>query len=141
MTSTPLLTRTISPEGLRLAATGPWTAAHAARLEQLVGAAARAGADVPQVAIDMARVDELDTAGAWLLERLSRSPDFAGRKTLFTGVKPRHRDLIEDMHLINRQSQAPHAGLSGPLAALDMIGRAVSGLASDVADFLRMSGE
>jgi phospholipid/cholesterol/gamma-HCH transport system permease protein len=141
MTAAPLLTRTIAAERLRLAAAGPWTAAHAERLEQLVEAAAHAGAGAPQVAIDMAGVDELDTAGAWLLERLSRSPDFAGKKALFTGVKPRHHDLIEEMHRINRQAPASHAGLSGPLAVLDMVGRAAAGLVSDVMDFLRMSGE
>jgi phospholipid/cholesterol/gamma-HCH transport system permease protein len=140
MTSMPLLTRTATAESLRLVAAGSWTAAHVDRLEQLVEAAAHSGASAP-VAIDMAEVAELDTAGAWLLERLSRNPGFAGGQTLFTGLQPRHRDLIEEMHRVNRQRPAPHAGLWWPLAALDRVGRAAAGLVSEVADFLRMFGE
>jgi phospholipid/cholesterol/gamma-HCH transport system permease protein len=139
MSSTPLLTRTIAADCLEFTPSGSWTAAHAGRLEQLVEVAARTAA--LQVAIDMAGVEELDTTGAWLLERLSRSPGFGDRKALFTRVKPRHRDLIEEMHGINRQPPSSLAGLSGPLAALDMLGRAAAELISDVADFLRMSGE
>ena len=135
----PLLTRTVAADCLRFAATGSWTAVHAGRLEQLVEAAAYT--DASQVAIDLAGVEELDTTGAWLLERLSRRPGVTDRKALFTSIKPRHRDLIEAMHRINRQPPPSHAGLSGPLAALDMLGRAAAGLLSDVADFLRMSGE
>jgi phospholipid/cholesterol/gamma-HCH transport system permease protein len=141
MAATPLLTRTMTPGGQRFAAAGPWTAAHAERLERLVQEAAHAGTGAAQVTVDMEEVDELDTAGAWLLERLSRSPDFAGKNARFIGLKRRHRDLIEEMHRINRQAPASHGGLSGPLAVLDMIGRAAAGLVSDLMDFLRMSGE
>jgi phospholipid/cholesterol/gamma-HCH transport system permease protein len=139
MTSMPRLTRTATGQSLRFAAAGSWTAVHVDYLEQLAEAAG-ADADAP-VAIDMTEVDELDTTGAWLLERLSRSPKFADRRTLFTGVKPRHRDLMEEIHRVNRQPPAPHPGVSLPLAALDWIGRATADLVSDVADALRMSGE
>jgi phospholipid/cholesterol/gamma-HCH transport system permease protein len=141
MTATPLLTCTMTPGSQRFAAAGPWTAAHAERLERLVQEAAHVGTGTAQVTVDMEGVDELDTAGAWLLERLSRSPDFASKNARFIGLKLRHRDLIEEMHRISRQAPASHAGLSGPLAVLDMVGRAAAGLVSDVMDFLRMSGE
>jgi CRP/FNR family transcriptional regulator, transcriptional activator FtrB len=71
MTATPLLTHTMATERLQLAAAGPWTSADAGRLEQLVEAAARAGADARQVAIEVG-VDELDTAGAWLRSQEGR---------------------------------------------------------------------
>ncbi len=145
MTSTPLLTRSASPERLILAAAGPWTAAHAERLEQLIEKAAREGG-APRVEIDMAAVDELDTVGAWLLERLSRSPelagsDGAGKEVRFTGVTPRYRDLIDDMHRVGRQPPATAKGLSPPLEALDAVGRAAAGVVSDVTDFLQMLGQ
>jgi phospholipid/cholesterol/gamma-HCH transport system permease protein len=141
MTSTPLLTHTVMAERLLLAAAGPWTAAYADRLEQLVEDAVRASASAPRIAIDMAEVDELDTVGAWLLERLSRSPDLAGKEALFTGLKPRYRGLIDDMHRVNQQPPAAYKGLAPPLAALDAVGRAAAGLIADVADFLHMFGE
>src|SRR5262249_50725764 len=71
----------------------------------------------------------------------SRSPDFAGKKARFTGLKARHRDLIVEMHRINREPPASHARLSRPLAALVMVGRAAAGIFSDVTDLLLMSGE
>jgi phospholipid/cholesterol/gamma-HCH transport system permease protein len=135
------LTRTITAERLQFAVAGSWTAAHADRLEQLVEEAARGGADTPYVAIDMAGVDELDTLGAWLLERLSRSPDLAGKETRFTGLNPRYRGLIEEMHRVNRPAPTRHAGLSRPLAALDEVGRAAVGLISDLVEFLQLFGE
>jgi phospholipid/cholesterol/gamma-HCH transport system permease protein len=141
MTATPLLSCMVTPDRLQLVAAGPWTAAHADGLERLVEEATHVDAAAPQVAIDMAGVVELDTLGAWLLERLSRSPVLAGKDTRVTGVKPHHRGLIEDMHRVNRQAPAPPRRLSPPLATLDTIGRAAAGVVSDVADFLRMFGE
>jgi phospholipid/cholesterol/gamma-HCH transport system permease protein len=140
MTATPLLTPTLTTERLLLAAAGPWTAAHAERLEQLTGEAARAGRDAPRIAIDLAAVEDLDTVGAWLLERLSRSPDFAGKEARFTGVTPRYLGLIDDMHRVSRKPPAAPEGLAPPLAALDTVGRATSAFVADVADFLRMLG-
>src|SRR5579871_2904311 len=106
MTSMPLLTQTVTAERLLFAAAGPWTAAHAERLEQLVEEAARAGSRATAITIDMTAVDELDTVGAWLLKRLSRHPDPGGKEARFTGVKPRHRGLIDDMNRVSAQQRA-----------------------------------
>ncbi len=141
MTSIPLLTHTVSAEHVLLAAAGPWTAANADRLEQLVQEAAGVRAGALRITVDMAEVDELDTVGAWLLERLSRSPDVAGKEARFTGVKLRYRGLIDDMHRISGQPAASPKDPATPLAALDALGRATAGLVADVADFLRMLGE
>jgi phospholipid/cholesterol/gamma-HCH transport system permease protein len=141
MTAIPMLNSTMTAGCLQLAAAGPWTAAHAGDLERLIDEAAHAGAGAPQVAIDMAGVDELDTLGAWLLERLSRSPGLTGKETRFTAVRPHHRGLIEGMHRVNRLAPAPLKRLSPPLAVLDTVGRAAAGVVSDVADFLSTFGE
>jgi phospholipid/cholesterol/gamma-HCH transport system permease protein len=140
MMSMPLLTRTMTTECLVLAAAGPWTADHAEHLERLVEEAARDGVGTPQIAIDMAAVEELDTVGAWLLERLSRSPDFAGREARFTGVTPRHRGLVDDMHRLGQQPPAAPRRLAPPLAALDAVGQAATGVVADLADFMQMLG-
>jgi phospholipid/cholesterol/gamma-HCH transport system permease protein len=141
MPSMPLLTQTVTAERLLLAAAGPWTAAHADRLEQLVEEAARADSGATPITIDMTEVDELDTVGAWLLERLSRRPDLAGKEARFAGVKPRYRGLIDDMHRVSAQPQASQKVSAPPSAALEAVGRATVGLVADVGDFLRMFGE
>jgi phospholipid/cholesterol/gamma-HCH transport system permease protein len=141
LTATPLLTRTMTSGRLQFTAAGPWTSAHADLLERLVAEAARGEAGASRVAIDMAGVDELDTLGAWLLERLSRSPVLDGKEARFTGVRPHHRGLMDDMHGVNRQAPEPQKDLSWPLATLDKVGRAAAGVVSEAADFLGMLGE
>ena len=72
LATAPLLTATPSGDMLELRPGGSWTAANAATLERLSNGVApqldRAGA----VKVDMAGVRELDTLGAWLLEKMSR---------------------------------------------------------------------
>jgi phospholipid/cholesterol/gamma-HCH transport system permease protein len=88
MTLTPLMTSKVVPEGLEFALAGSWTAAHSECLEQLVDGAVREAAKAQRIAIDMAGIDELDTLGAWLLERLTRNFKSNGKHTRVTGLKP-----------------------------------------------------
>jgi len=70
--SEPLLLATPSGEALELRPEGPWTAANVGKLEAL-SRAVRADVDRSKlVRLDMAGVSDLDTLGAWLLEKLSR---------------------------------------------------------------------
>ena len=68
-----LLEATAQGEQLRLAGAGAWTAENAHNLEALIDSEIRRGGTISHVVIDMGRVDRLDTFGAWLLERLTRS--------------------------------------------------------------------
>src|SRR5471032_1892469 len=68
-----LLSSPMRGDRLDLAAAGSWTAEHAQTLEPLVDAATRPNSPVRSVAIDTARIDRLDTFGAWLLERALRT--------------------------------------------------------------------
>ena len=72
MSPEPALDSTMSAERLELTAAGSWTAAHSEALDRLVDGAALQFANVRSVAINMAGVQQLDTLGAWLLERLIR---------------------------------------------------------------------
>jgi phospholipid/cholesterol/gamma-HCH transport system permease protein len=141
MTLTPLVTCTMTPEHLELAAAGSWTAAHSERLERLVDAAAREAAKAQCIAIDMAGIEELDTVGAWLLERLARSFKFNGKETQLTGLKPHYRGLIDEMQRVNLQPRTSPERPNRLLAALDRVGRAAVELTSDVGEFLHMLGE
>ena len=55
----------------------------------------------------MAGVEALDTIGAWLLERLIRRSNRDGKRAEFTGLPPRYRGLIEEMHAVNLQPRTP----------------------------------
>jgi phospholipid/cholesterol/gamma-HCH transport system permease protein len=137
MTSTPRMTSTMTAGCLHFAAAGSWTSAHADRLERLVGAAAVEGTNASNIAIDLAGIEELDTLGAWLIERLARSSQSA---PAFIGLQPRYRGLIDEVHRVNRESRPPAATPNHVVTALDKVGRTTVNLASDAVEFVQLLG-
>ena len=126
---------------LDIVAGGAWTTAHADALERLVDGVGPQVAGASQVFVDIAKVDALDTLGAWLLERLVRRPDLAGKHVELTGVSPRYHGLIEEMHAVNHERRPPAKPPNPVLGALESTGRAAAGSVSDLAMFLGMFGE
>ena len=141
MTPTPRMTSVINADQLELAAAGSWTAANADRLERLVCEAALQTACARSVAIDMTSVEQLDTLGAWLLERFARSSKLDGKETQFTGLKAHHRGLIDEMRRVNRQPRPAVGRPRRAVMALDKAGRATLDRLSDVIEFVRLLGE
>jgi phospholipid/cholesterol/gamma-HCH transport system permease protein len=141
MTPTPVLNSTMTADRLDLAARGSWTAAHADALERLIDAVAPQAAQAQRVFLDMAGVDALDTIGAWLLERLIRRSGRDGERAQITGLSPRYRGLIEEMHAVNLEPRSVAKAPNRLLAALDGVGRAAVGLMANVRMFLDMFGE
>jgi phospholipid/cholesterol/gamma-HCH transport system permease protein len=108
LTGEPLLRSLAQGDCLRLAAMGSWTAPHAGNLEQLVDGAVAQGRSVARVDLDMAGVENIDTFGAWLLERLLRGFAEADRRITVVGMPERFRGLIKEAHQSNRpQPDAP----------------------------------
>ena len=97
VTAGTLLRGQMRDDGLDLAAAGSWTAEHAKAIEPLVDAATRRVA-VRRIAIDMARVDHIDTFGAWLLERALRTWNDPGCETRIVGLSESYRGLFEKVH-------------------------------------------
>ncbi len=65
------LIATFNGKGVGLVATGAWIAERAAELETIVDDAAGRYQMARNIDIDLARLDRLDTFGAWLIERLN----------------------------------------------------------------------
>jgi phospholipid/cholesterol/gamma-HCH transport system permease protein len=105
-----LLEATAEGERLRLAGIGAWTAENAHNLEASIDTETRRGGTISQVVIDMGRVDRLDTFGAWLLERLTRSFTARGCDTKVTGLKEDYRALMDEVHGVKREHKAEHHG-------------------------------
>jgi phospholipid/cholesterol/gamma-HCH transport system permease protein len=137
----PVLNSTITADQLDLAAGGSWTAAHADVLERLIDAAAPQVAHAQRISLDMAGVEALDTIGAWLLERLIRRSNLDGKRAQFTGLSPRYRGLIEEMHSVNLEPRTSAKAPNRLMAALDAVGRAAVQLTADLMDFLSMFGD
>jgi phospholipid/cholesterol/gamma-HCH transport system permease protein len=111
---------------LALAATGPWTAERAAELERLIEEAARRHAGANQVDIDVARLERLDTFGAWLLERLKRTFVLRGSTARIVGLSDADRGLIEELQLVNKTQPLMQRSPNGVAPALESIGRNVA---------------
>ena len=138
--SVPLLGAATQGETLLLSPSGAWTAIHAAALERLIGFASPTIDRAHNLKIDMADVRELDTLGAWLLEKMSRRALEAGHPATVVGVAGRYEGLIEDVRQVNRRKPARRPIPNPILARLETIGRSTFGAAEDVSAFLQMLG-
>jgi len=113
-------------ERVALAALGTWTAATAAELEPIIEEAACRYEHARYVDIDLARLERLDTFGAWLIERLERAFTARGSTARIIGLSDADRGLIEEVRLVNRTPQRGRAGANRILVALDDVGRAMA---------------
>jgi phospholipid/cholesterol/gamma-HCH transport system permease protein len=83
----------------RLVATGAWTVAEATRLD---AALKRLRAPIPPTPdftgeMDIAGIAEIDTAGAWLLQRTAAAWQASGLRTHYAGATEAFRILIEEV--------------------------------------------
>ena len=138
MASPPLLTATPSGDVLELRPGGSWTAANGTALEALSDGVTDQLARSKAVKVDMAGVRELDTLGAWLLERISRRAASAGHRTEVVGIADRYAGLIEDVHQVNRHTPAPVPALNPIVAKVNDVGRFAVGSTEDISIFLQM---
>ena len=140
MATAPLLTATPSGDLLELRPSGSWTSANAAELERLSNDVMPKLGRSGTVKLDMAGVRELDTLGAWLLEKISRRATSAGHRTDVVGVSDNYAGLIEEVRQVNRQTPA-RVSLPNPIVAkISDIGRSTIGASEDVTAFLQMLG-
>jgi phospholipid/cholesterol/gamma-HCH transport system permease protein len=105
-----LLSSVARGDRLELAAAGAWTVDRAADLEGLVEAVVAEFKSAPRIAINMAKVERLDTFGAWLLERLVRDFSAHGRTIDVVGLPARYETLVHEAHQANR----PQPEQAGP---------------------------
>ena len=96
-------------------------------LEKIVEEAARRYEHARNVDIDLARLERLDTFGAWLIERLKRAFAARGASARIVGLSDTDRGLMEEVRLVNRSAARrtrvaaePHPGRARS------IGRAVA---------------
>ncbi len=140
MASEPVLTATPSRNLLELRPEGAWIATNVARLEHLTGAVVSELDRSETVRVNMAGVGELDTLGAWLLEKLSRRAASAGHSSEIIGVADNYSGLMEEVGQVNRHNPAPTPAPNPALAKLGDLGRATVGVRADVAVFMEMLG-
>jgi len=120
------LTGSLDGDRLALAATGAWTAESAAALERIVDDATGRNEDARSVDIDLAKLERLDTFGAWLIERLKRSFAAQGLTSRIVGLSATDRALMEELRFVNKADPIHVIEPNRALLALDSVGRAVA---------------
>jgi phospholipid/cholesterol/gamma-HCH transport system permease protein len=125
---------------LELRVGGPWTAAHVKTLEALSDSVARQLDRSRAVRVDMTGVRQLDTLGAWLLEKMSRRATSVGSRADLVGVADDYAGLIEEVRQVNRHNLAPVPAPNPVLVKVSDIGRAAIASTEDVTVFLQMLG-
>ena len=88
----------------------------------------------------MTEVRELDTLGAWLLEKLLRRASESGHPATLVGVAGRYAGLIEDVRKVNRRKPANRTTQYAFLTRLESVGRATFSAVEEISVFLQMLG-
>jgi phospholipid/cholesterol/gamma-HCH transport system permease protein len=136
----PLLIAIPLGETIELRPAGSWTAANVMSLEALTDSVTPDLDRSQHVKLDMAGVRELDTLGAWLLEKILRRATSAGHRTDVTGIADNYAGLIEEVRQVNRHNPAPTPVPNPVLAKVGEIGRSAVGATEDLTVFLQMLG-
>jgi phospholipid/cholesterol/gamma-HCH transport system permease protein len=140
MQNAPTLTQVIAHDEAHLAASGSWTAACAPAIEALTEPLVRQAAGLRTVIIDIGTVEELDTYGAWLLERLVRRCESLGLTAHLAQVPERFKGLLEAIHKTGHASLAGHKPPHFLFVALEAIGRSFPKFTADLTAFADMLG-
>jgi phospholipid/cholesterol/gamma-HCH transport system permease protein len=138
--SEPVLTATPSGDRLELHPGGAWIAANVTSLERLTEEAASKLDQSKALRLDMAEVRELDTLGAWLLEKLTRRATSAGHLAEVVGLAENYSGLMDEVHQVNRHNPAPAPAPNPALVKLGELGRATVSLREEITVFLEMLG-
>jgi phospholipid/cholesterol/gamma-HCH transport system permease protein len=126
--STAALTGLTEGDRVALAATGAWTAERATELEKVIDDMAHRYKDARNVDIDLAKLERLDTFGAWLIERLKRTFAACGTTAHIVGLSEADRGLMEELQAVNRAPDENRAAANPAAAALDSVGRTMAGI-------------
>src|SRR5918994_6029145 len=106
MSGGPTLEQVVYPDGIALRAGGAWTAHHASDLEQMVGKAEQMAEGGRGVLIDVTRVSQLDTFGAWFIERMRRSYAAAGAQPKVMGLSDTYSPLVTEVSRVQKPFEA-----------------------------------
>jgi phospholipid/cholesterol/gamma-HCH transport system permease protein len=140
LATAPQLLATASGDVLELRPGGSWIAANVAALETLSGTVTAELDRSKTVRLDMAGVRELDTLGAWLLEKMMRRATSTGHRADVVGIADNYAGLIDEVRQLNRHNPAPAPALNPVVVKVEDIGRSAVGATDDVAAFLQMLG-
>jgi phospholipid/cholesterol/gamma-HCH transport system permease protein len=138
MAAGPTLNCTVTGEWTELAPAGAWTTVQSEALEERVTAATVQVSSARKLVINMSGVRELDTLGAWLLERLIRGCIDRKIEVQFLNLPERYRGLFDQVGRVNRLAAERPVSKNKLLAGLELIGQSTIALNGEFITFLEM---
>jgi phospholipid/cholesterol/gamma-HCH transport system permease protein len=135
-----LLDDRVQGDRLALAGAGAWVADNAHGLEVSIEALIKKYPAVKNVAIDMDRVERLDTFGAWLLERLVRAFTARGAAANITGLKDDYKALIDELRGVKLDNLPPRSPGQALTYAVGSIGENIVSVGGSFAAMINMLG-
>jgi phospholipid/cholesterol/gamma-HCH transport system permease protein len=138
--SAPSLIHTIQGHALQLEAAGTWTAATAGAIELLNTAPFHQAPILKTVAINVAAVEELDTYGAWLLERMARRYRSNEIAVTMESVPERFKELLHTIQETAGDLPLEDSRTNTLYSLLESVGQAFPRIASNIVIFSEMLG-
>ena len=124
---------------IELSAAGSWTAEYAGAIEPQIDAAAHT-VTARGIAINISRIDYLDTYGAWLIERTLRNWKNQGREARLVGLREDYRGLFEKVHAGTQSLSPPPPKPNSIIATLESVGMTMATVGSDLMQLAQMLG-
>nr|WP_244642164.1 MlaE family lipid ABC transporter permease subunit [Chelatococcus reniformis] len=125
---------------LKATLSGQWTAARSEAVEHEAAALEDAARGAHRVLIDLARIERLDTLGAWVLDRTRHELGGRSQRADFVGAKPEHRILLDEIAYRGFQ-QLPPPRRSSIIDFLAQVGESVVDAGKDVVRGTSFLGE
>jgi phospholipid/cholesterol/gamma-HCH transport system permease protein len=142
MTAGGWLTGAREGDRLLIEAGGAWTLEELVRLDaarQTLLVAAEA--DGAAARIDLAALDALDTAGAWLLHQLERNLESLGWRVELVGLRDGHAALLAEIGRLQAPPPAPVAEINPFVRVLANLGRNTLAAGAEAARLLSFYGQ
>jgi phospholipid/cholesterol/gamma-HCH transport system permease protein len=98
MTELPAFSARHAEDGLHLVLTGAWTSETGRSAEGLTDDLVAQATKTDRAWLDLAQVERLDTAGAWLIDRTRQALEDKGIATEFAGAGPEFATLLKEAH-------------------------------------------
>lgn len=140
MLALPVFSSEAGSGGTRLSLAGSWTIEASRAIEDAAAKLVEAAKGARLVVLDLARVERMDTAGAWLIDRARADLETAGIASQFEGVRPEYATLLDEAKY--RAFDAPAAPRGNPvLGLLNSVGKSVVDLGKDLYEGTGFLGE
>ena len=92
------------------------------------------------IAINITRIDYLDTYGAWLIERTLRNWTNQGREARLVGLREDYRGLFEKVHAGTQTLSPPPPKRNSIIATLESVGMTMASVGADLVLLAQMIG-